>query len=510
MSATSLRTPSRDRRDRLSRGELDRFVQLQARPAEVDIQLEGDGRPPSPVPTAPDERCVSIPGGTAQRHSVRSYPPQPGQVPARSSHPVDPMDLLDLVACTAVQRLEPRSAVNPHRAYPAAHCFFAATVHLVSGGLAWAFDPVGHRLVPVGRHGESPDTVAVDATAEFVSTVRDAGGALVIVSGQLDGVPERYHELRWSLVLTECGHLSELLVHGARVLGWQVRQQDDFADEDVLDALGLTADSGVVPTTVLELGTASTPDHVEDMRRRPAAATSQHLLSPSTRQLLRVDQAGWQQATLAAPRDRSTSRGGPHTRSAPWGQVLFERSAARVNKGLTARPGPLAADAIQDTLSSLVDALGDQPPVAEGGIAATLAVSRVDGLRPGLHRVTGQGCTWSDARDGIALLQEVFNYPTVQMSVTSCPAAIILTGDYRACVAHGGARRLRTSQLDLGRALQAAGLALTLHDAFLRPARSFDTDRLAQRLDLPTGTLPLYVGLIGQSRFTDLLMDVRP
>src|SRR5699024_8595334 len=84
------------------------------------------------------------------------------------------------------------------------------------------------------------------------------GGAVLAVLGQFEAMPERYHELRWSLVLTECGHLGELLVHGARAIGVPVRTQDHFVDADLLAASGAGGAGGLVPATVLELGAADT------------------------------------------------------------------------------------------------------------------------------------------------------------------------------------------------------------------------------------------------------------
>src|SRR5699024_11491375 len=63
-------------------------------------------------------------------------------------------------------------------------------------------------------------------------------------------------------------------------------------------------------------------------------------------------------------------------------------------------------------------------------------------------------------------------------------AGIVLTTDYQHLLEDAGPRGLRLSQVDNGRALQAAGLALTLHDAFLRPRSEEHTSELQSRFDL--------------------------
>lgn len=507
MSVMSPLTPSRETAGLPTMQAALDLVQLQARPHQVAISLEGDGRPPAPVPEAADDRCVPLPTGLARRQAHLTYPPRPGD-------PVVPADadaVLAIVATAGVQRLEPRSAVNPHRAYPAAHCFFAATVWVLAAGSAWVFDPVHHRLVPTG--GEALSTR--DPVGCFRSAVHTDGGAVLAVLGQFEAMPERYHELRWSLVLTECGHLGELLVHGARAMGVPVRTQDHFVDADLLAASG--GGGGLVPATVLELGAADTAG---TLSAAPVTSASPlGLPAGSAADLVGLDRLGWHTTDpVQPPTDRSARTGAGLTGSAPWSDVLFERSAARANKGMTARPDPLPADAAHDLVAALRDALGTRhqapgsgQPTSRARHSAYLVAGRVQGRVPGLHEITDEGApVLVRELDGMAALQEVFTYPRVEMSIDSCPAGIVLTTDYQRLLEDAGPRALRLSQVDNGRALQAAGLALTLHDAFLRPARSYDTDRLAELLHLPDGTLPVYVGLVGQSRFTDLLMDVRP
>lgn len=511
MSVTSPRTRSHDEVAGAVTDALRAFVHLQARPSRVAVALEGDGRPCAPVPQLPDDRCVPLPAGWATRQQHLTHPPRHRPGPPRAT--VTPDHVLDLVAAAAVQRLEPRSAVNPHRAYPAAHCFFAATVFVVADGCAWAFDPVRYCLVPV-RGGATgvPGSERPGSPAErFRAAVETAQGALLVVLAQLEGMPERYHELRWSLVLSESGHVSELLVHGARAAGLTVRTQDHFVDAELLAALGARS-PGLVPTTVLELGDVHTGEAVARVLggTTPIGDPPRPVGLPAD--LAQVDRQGWYAQDPARPAVDRTHRGSsPLLGSAGWTEVLFHRSAGRVNKGLTARPVPLSAQAAHDAVHAVAEVLVHEPPAHLGGVTAYLVADRVTGHEQGMHVITPRGQTeLVGTVDGISALQAVFSYPRAQMAVDSCPAGLVLAVDYDRLLQHRGPRQLRISQLDIGRAFQAAGLALTLHDAFLRPARSYDTDRLAALLALPSGTLPIYVGLIGQSRFVDLLMDVRP
>jgi hypothetical protein len=498
MSMTSPRTRSRDGATPVP-GDLLDFAERQARPSRLAISLDGDGRPPVPIPARAAERRVPLPDGFARRLAHLTYPPST----TRARGTATAAAVLDVVSATAVQRVEPRSAVNPHRGYPAAHCFFAATVVVLAGGSAWAFDEVDGSLVPL-------DEARTDAAAErFARAVEMAGGAVLLVLGEFTGVPARYQELRWSLLLSECGHLSELLVHAARTSGLDVRVQDHFADEQVLAAVGHGTDRWT-PVTAVELGRTELASELgrADASNVVVVAHGQRGVGGDPH---RADRLAWNPRDPEVPAVDRTLGSFVATVSMPWPDVVFERSAARSNKGFTPRLRALDREVVSAAVEALADALHHVAPASDGGLTAYLLASRVTGIVPGMHLVGRRGeLTQVSTRDGMAAVQEAFSYPREEMAIGRSPAAFVITADFLRQAEAGGARGLRLGQLDQGRAMQAAGLALTVHSGFLRPVRSFDPDRLAVSLALPGRELPVYVGLVGESRFTDLLMDVRP
>ncbi|MDT0301905.1 nitroreductase family protein [Streptomonospora wellingtoniae] len=473
------------------------FAERQARPMRLGIDTDGDDRAPVPVrPPGGAVADVALPGGLHRDIGAAPYPRgrAPDGLPTHRR-------VFGVLAASGVQRFEVRSAVNPHRGYPAAHCFFAAQTFLLSGGAAWHFDTAGHRLRGVG------DAAAGPARAPAPESIDAAGGAVLAVLCHPRSIPSRYRELRWALALCEAGHLAELLVQLARAYGLAVRVCRDFPDRAVLAAAGGGAEW--MPACLVELGAARAADAlpVAEADAEPGAGPAPE--DPA----LAVDRRAWSGAPPSpADRTRPAPRPGAGT-GRSWSRVVFERSSGHGNKGFTASPAPLAAAALDDAAAALADALGDQPGLGAGGIRTLLLAGRVAGRERGLYEIDRAGWTHAleaGSEPGLGAVQRAFSYPLTQMSLTSCAAALVFTMDQRAQLARGGPRRLRTAQLDLGAAAQAAGLALSAHGAFLRPARSFDPDLLAADLRLPDDQLPGYIALVGVSRFTDLLLDVRP
>ncbi|MCC3765524.1 hypothetical protein K3N28_20900 [Glycomyces sp. TRM65418] len=425
--------------DQHLRGFADRI----ARPLLLDIATDGDDRVRVPVePTGP---AVPLPAGLHRMLEDAAYPG--GGVD--SATPLR-QRVLGTIAASAPQRFEVRSAVNPHRAYPAAHCFFSAQVFLLAAGGAWHYDAAGHRLWPVSDHAD------LDAALE--------GGARLAVISHLGSIPTRYRELRWSLSLCEAGHLSELLAQAAHAHGLPVRLRHDLPDAPLLDRLGLRAADGWIPAAVIELGEAADRPH------RPAPA---------------------------------------HRTGMSWSEVLFERSAGRANKGYTPAPVPLPAEAMAAVLRAVAETTAAVPTAAEGGIDFVLIARQVDGFEPGCYRLEPGRPPRPVAGPDMAAVQRSFSYPPEQMAVSGCPAALLMICDHDAAIRAGGERGLRALQLQMGATAQAAGMSITPHRGFLRPARSFDPDPLAADLGLPSTQLPIYLALMGASRFIDLLLDVR-
>lgn len=460
------------------------FAETQARPLRLAIPPDGDDATPAPVRRA--GAATPLPAGL---HRLLDDVPYPRatvdeRVPLATR-------VLGVLAGAGPQRFEARSAVNPHRGYPAAHCFFACEIFLRAGDAAWHYDPVGHRLVPVAGTG----------AADPAGAISRQGGAVLAVLAHLGGIPSRYRELRWALALCEAGHLTEqlALVAGAHRLAAAVRH--DFPDAALLADLGCDPAQDWIPASVLEVGSA----------RLDLTGAAEPPDTPATTDTaLAVDRAGWSTAPAgpATPKGLPEPAGGAAALS--WSELLFQRSAGRCNKGFTAAPGPLPPGAVADVARALTGTLGGQPEPERGGIQPILIVDRAGGLAPGSYLPDADG-TLRRIGDGpgMAAVQRAFSYPMTEMSVLSCPAAVVFVVDHAGQLA-AGARRLRTAQLELGAAAQAAGFAITPHGGFLRPARSFDPDSLATELGLPPGRIPGYLALLGVNRFTDLLLDVRP
>ncbi|WP_026928615.1 hypothetical protein [Glycomyces tenuis] len=420
------------------------FAERQARPLLLGIPADGDDRVPVPVEaTGPD---VPLPPGLHRMLDSAPYPRGrvDSDVPVRTR-------VLGTIAAAAPQRFEVRSAVNPHRAYPAAHCFYSAQLFLLTAGGAWHYDASGHLLRPVAGDAE-------------LDRELDGPASLAVVC-HLGSVPTRYRELRWSLSLCEAGHLLELLAQVGSAHRLAVRTRRDLPDAALLDRLGLRARDGWTPAGAVEL------DAPGEGGARPPAA-------------------------------------GPDT-GMSWAQVLFERSAGRANKGFSPAPVPLAATAAEALLAAIGRAADGVPSAAESGVDVVLASRDVEGLDPGCHLIEDGRARRRIAGPDMDALQRSFAYPATQMSIAGCPAALLMITDHAAAVREGGERGLRLLQLRLGAIAQAAGMALTPHGGFLRPARSFDPDPLAAALRLEPTRLPAYVAPLGVNRFTDLLLDVR-
>ncbi|MEU3307659.1 hypothetical protein [Nocardiopsis sp. NPDC006832] len=434
------------------------FALRQARPGQLDIAPEGDGR--TPVPVRPTGRAVDLPRGLHRLLSGAAYPN--GTVPEAT--PVL-RRVLGTIAASGPQRFEVRSAVNPHRAYPASHCFYTAQVFLLTDGAAWHYDVAGHRLWPVG-----PGPVG-DLERELDGT----GGAALAVIVHVPSLPLRYRELRWALSLCEAGHLTELLAEVGHAHGLPVREYP-CDGEALFERLGLDPGDGWIQVGVVGLGTRSTP---------PEGA--------------------------AGP-VRERGRSGVAASTSNWAEVLFERSAGRANKGFGAAPGPLPEGVAEAIGPALEQALGPAPRTPDrGGADVLLLAQRVPGLDPGCYRVRpGLSPERLGPGPGMEAVQRAYSYPPTQMDVAGCPAALLFVHDFEAQVAVGGEPLMREAQRQLGAAAQAVGMAMTALGVFLRPARSFDPDLLAAAFGLPEARLPSYLALLGVNRYTDLLLDVRP
>ena len=443
-----------------SAAELYEFVQRQARarPLMIDDSPDGDGR--QSLRVRPAGPATSLPAGLHRLLSDRPYPH--GHV--EESHPIHERVMATLAA-SGPQRFEVRSAVNPHRAYPSAHCFFAAQVFVLIGDSAWHFDSVNHQLIQV-----------TEPPSDFIDSVKAHGGASLVVAAHLGSIAERYRELRWALSLCEAGHLGELLTQVGRAHGFSVRNRSINDDDALLDHLGLAAADGWMMTGVIDLGDSD-----------PA------VLETST----------------GSPQQRGPSPVADSDRD--WESILFHRSAGQVNKGLTCVPDPLPPGSLESVGRALSEVVGVTPEASEGGLDIYLVSQNAAEVEPGLYRLSDRG-RWElrESSGGMDVIQRAFHYPVTQMSVISCQAALFFVHDHEAQLKVSQPNQLRRCQVELGAAAQSAGFAMSAVDGFLRPARSFNPDLISHEFKLPSGQLPGYLALLGVGRYRDLVLDVRP
>jgi hypothetical protein len=202
-----------------------------------------------------------------------------------------------------------------------------------------------------------------------------------------------------------------------------------------------------------------------------------------------------------------------------WADVLFERSGGRGNKGFVCSPERLPMAALVDALSA---AGRDAPALSAAGAPALghtrsglrllVVLERVAGIADGLYEWRPATRRLELLRPGSLMLrfEEAYPYPATQMRLSTANAGLLFVVDFAEVLARQGPRGLRVSQLEMGSILQSIGLAATTHGVFVRPLRAFDPDRLAELADLPRGTEVAYTGLLGRSRFVDLMLDLRP
>lgn len=447
--------------------DLRTFARRQARPSEIF------NRPVRPLPPAPPIRYstappVELPIGRPNPLASVRYP---------GALPVAPTGLDGLAAllpsALGFQRYEPGNNYNAHRAYPSAQSLFPVEAFVVRGQQAWHYDAARHSLRPVG-------------------TTRDgdpAGpGAVIAVLGRPGQLTEYYRELRWALTLCEAGHAVQVTAAVAQALGYAAAVHLDFDDAELLSAIGAEPGDGWLPAALI--GPLSTlPDDPVLYADRLAWPSA----SPSA----------WSSAAPVGADDPVEP-----TESA-WEQVLFTRSAGHSRGGFTASPEPLPRPALESALTACRHAA--RRTWSGSGIRMCLAVERVAGLSDGLYAWSPEDgdLTLLSAGAHLGTVQSAYLYPATVMRVDTCNVAMMFLADYPSLIGSQGARGLRHSQLAVGGLAQAAGLAMAAHGAFLRPARSFDPDRLGELVDAKADETVAYLALCGVGRFDDLMLDLR-
>lgn len=468
------------------------FTHLQARPNLIFARpgpRPGTGRTIGEVAPL---RLADLPGTPLciDRHQALARLPYPDR------SPLGPDALAALMAAAGFQRYEPSNNYNAHRGYPSAQCLFPVEVFLCSDQGSWLLDASRHELRPtMGTAGTADPSVATT----------------LAVLGRPGKLPTYYRELQWALTLCEAGHLTELLLSVAAALGFAPRLRLDFDDAALLQRIGAEPDDPWLPAALVELGSADlTLTGTERARVEPADP------------VLAIDQLGWGHPLGTA---EIRSEVGPgieislaepsRSSSTSWADVLFERSSGRGTGGFAAAPDRLPGSTLANAMQQLRTAARQrwyQPSGSRAGQRVLAVVERVDGLADGLYEwplLEGPGRLRRAGRF-LTGVQQAFFYPETVTRVDTCNIVLLQVLDYAAIAAARGVRGLRASQLELGALAQAAGLSMAADGAFLRPCRSFDADRLAVLAELSETETVSYLCLGGTSRFTDLLLDLRP
>ncbi|MGL5866320.1 MAG: hypothetical protein ACRCYX_10705 [Dermatophilaceae bacterium] len=394
-------------------------------------------------------------------------------------------DVLTVLALAAgITRYEPRNSYNCHRATPSARSCMAAEVLLRTDAGCWRFDPARHALVSTGDPNIEPDLRA---------------GVDIVVVANTAALPPWYEDLRWSLALLESGHLLATLSSVCAVLRLDHRVALRFPDAATLATVGLAGDDAALPAALLTIrGGAARPFD-------PAG-----LPVGSDDPVVRFDRSGWVEDELLGADIPIPS--GRQLASRSWEQVLFERSAGRVNKGFSCSTRPLPAGVVGAVASSVSGMWlpGVTGATVDPSLRVHLVVERVDQLATGVYLVRPDGqLEWRFASAGMADVASCFPYNPSLTDLSSASIAVVVSSPVAEGFARGGARAARYSQIAAGAHLQRMSLAAADAEVFLRPLRSFDPDALGSVVRADDGSLPVYAGVAGRTRFVDLLLDVR-
>ncbi len=305
-----------------------------------------------------------------------------------------------------------------------------------------------------------------------------------------------------------------------RVLGFEAVVGLGFDDRGLLERIGARPGDEWLPAAVVALDGAC------------PSFTPQGEDWPDTDDpVLRADRRAWQEgvergapdqdidpvpdAVRAQPEPpRASAATSAATSSTTWSDLLFERSSGRSKGGFTASPDPLPPGVLHEALEAASDAatrdwdwgpgirllaaverIDDIDNIDDGLYAWDLATKKLHLLSPGRH---------------LAHVQKSFFYPQAVTRVDTCNVAVFCVVDYPALLAAEGARGLRHAQLRLGALMQASAVACAAREVFFRPCRSFDPDGLTDLLGLAADETVAYLCLAGRSRFTDLMLDMRP
>lgn len=402
-----------------------------------------------------------------------------------------------LRAAAGFQRHEASHAFNAHRSHPSAQSKYPTELFVGIGDTTWHYDGAWDGLRPVGTTADDVPWGALDEGAP----------AFLAVLGRPNRLPAYYRELQWALTLCEQGHLAAMATQLARVLGFGAEVLVDFDDQGLLERIGAVPGDVWFPGVIIGLD-GERPGFPRSAGEWPAPSES----------WLDADRRAWMRHASSAG-----VGGGAHVPvppssvalpapSRPWSSVLFDRSGGRAPGGLTASPERLPAGVLGAALSAASDAAADWFPPGRDGVEIFAVVQRTPDVEDGIY-AWDPGTRRLEPREAgphLAAVQQAFYYPRTVTRVDTCNVALCCAVDYDAALGIEGPRGLRLAQLRFGALMQASAMVCAAHDVFLRPCRSFDPDALGALLGVRPGLTVGYLSLVGRSRYTDLMLDMRP
>lgn len=404
------------------------------------------------------------------------------------------------------QRHEASHAFNGHRAFPSAQSKYPAELFVGIGGTTWHYDSSWDGLRPVGA----------DSGADPWAELDGGSPAFLAVLGRPNRLPAYYRELQWALTLCEEGHLAGMTAQLARALGFGVEVVAEFDDQGLLERIGAVPGDQWLPGAVVGLDGA-----------RPELPRSARVWPEPAEPWLDADRQAWMAQPVPPPPPVPAAPATFGQDAAPtlrsWASVMFHRSGGRAPGGLTASPERLPSgllDAALDAASAVATDWGAAGPAAgpvaghveNAGVELFAVVERTHGREDGVY-------AWDPVRHSLELrepgqhlaaVQRAFYYPRTVTRVDTCNVAVCCVADYTAALETEGPRGLRLAQLRFGALMQASAMVCSAHDVFLRPCRSFDPDALGALLRVRPEQTVGYLCLVGRSRYTDLLLDLRP
>ncbi len=397
------------------------------------------------------------------------------------------------------------------RASPSAGGLFPAELYLavrdwpgIAPGL-YGYDPQRHRLVLLD---EGSSVVEALGLAAYGNAAVEAAPVVAVVTAVFERSRWRYQERAYRRVLLDSGHLIGNAGLLAQALGLRVHATAAFCDARVETALRLDPDSeGVLALLALNL-----PGQPE----RPTWTALPSLIGQGESTLVELHRAsrlGEQRPRLVAKGDtnndaletthgwtsgdqlRGAGCAGPVPLAADLlGTVLRRRSCRRFRRGAFSRD--VLARILAAAYLPEVVALGEQPSFERSRLSSFIAVSRVDGLAPGVYYLAPHQLELRLVRAGDPC--EASRFIALGQDLAGDAAAVVFhAADLAACVRDLGERAYRYLHLDAGVVGQRLNLAAVAEGVGVSGIGGFFDDHTADMLGIPREQAVVYITVLG-------------